>query len=453
MRSEKLSEAAISSFRRCFVQLVSGATGLVPETEISPVESLPKLEDCRRDASEDMSSLLAQSAVLKLNGGLGTSMGLEKAKSLLPVKDGKTFLDLITEQIKFMRAHFASHVTFILMDSFSTSDDTRAALAVKHADILQEADWELMQNKVPKITASSLEPAKYPEDPSLEWCPPGHGDIYTCLLGSGLMDRLLARGVNYLFVSNSDNLGATMDLDLLSFFAKSGKPFLMEVCERLESDKKGGHLCVRNATGGLTLRESAMCPDADKPHFEDIARHRFFNTNNLWVNLARLKEAMVEFGGSLPLPMIANKKTVNPRDSSTPACFQLETAMGSAIECFADAGAIVVPRTRFAPVKTCSDLFVLRSDAYELTKESVVQLKAPQLPQVKLDDKHYKLVDKMEALVAAPPSLIGCKALTVAGAVKMGAGVVFKGEVKVTNGGAGVAELPAGTYEDQSVTL
>lgn len=93
-------------------------------------------------------------------------------------------------------------------------------------------------------------------------------------------------------------------------------------------------------------------------------RHKFFNTNNLWVNLDKLDTALTENGGLLKLPLIMNKKTVNPRDAASTPVFQLETAMGSAIGCFDDASAIVVPRSRFAPVKTTNDLFVLRSDAY-----------------------------------------------------------------------------------------
>jgi hypothetical protein len=82
-------------------------------------------------------ALLKATAVLKLNGGLGTSMGLEKAKSLLAVKDGKTFLDLIAEQVKFTRREHGSAVKFILMNSFSTSADTRAFLAKAHQDLLE----------------------------------------------------------------------------------------------------------------------------------------------------------------------------------------------------------------------------------------------------------------------------------------------------------------------------
>lgn len=284
-------------------------------------------------------------------------------------------------------------------------------------------------------------------------CPPGHGDIYPSLLGSGMLDRLIDSGIKYVFVSNSDNLGATLDVKLLSYFAKTDKAFVMEVAERTASDKKGGHLAMRKSDGRFTLRESAMCPDEDKAAFEDITLHKFFNTNNLWVNLAKLKATLNENGGVLKLPLIKNKKTINPRDSSTQPVFQLETAMGSAIECFADAGAVVVPRNRFSPVKTCNDLFALRSDAYKVTEESTVVLASGKGPLIKLDDKYYKLVDQMEALTGAPPSLIACDSLTVKGPVYFSPGIVLKGNVTVTNESTQAAPLAPGVYENQKESV
>lgn len=454
MRDAGLSESAIKAFQGNYEQLVSGVTGLFPEEEISPVESLPKLTEMKLDEGVKLDDLLTQSAVLKLNGGLGTSMGLEKAKSLLPLKDGRTFLDLIADQIKHTRATYKSNVKFILMNSFSTSDDTKEFLKKSHGDLLKEPYIELLQNKSPKVDAETMEPAVYPPNPDAEWCPPGHGDIYISLVGSGMLDKLINDGVKYLFVSNSDNLGATLDLKLLSYFASSGKAFLMEVCERTPSDKKGGHLCVRKKDNRIMLRESAMCPDADKSHFENINKHKFFNTNSLWVNLPKLKATMEKDGGVLKLPMIKNKKTVNPRDSSTAKVFQLETAMGSAIECFDDAGAVVVPRSRFAPVKTCNDLFALRSDAYVVTPEHTVVLASGEKgPLVKLDDKHYKLVDKMDALVKAPPSMKECTSLTVQGKILFSPGVLLKGDVKLKNDGDEPVEIIAGEYVNADLDL
>lgn len=453
MKDAGLSQAAIAAFRMNYDQLAGGATGLLPEKEIDAVPELPKLVDLKTSAGANKQELLSATAVLKLNGGLGTSMGLEKAKSLLVVKDNKTFLDLIAEQIKYTRKNFDSNVRFVLMNSFSTSEDTKEHLAKAHKDLISEEDVELLQNKSPKVDAKTLEPATWQQDPDLEWCPPGHGDIYSSLLGSGMLDRLIKSGIKYLFVSNSDNLGATLDLDLLAYFASSKKGFVCEVAERTAADKKGGHLAKRKSDGRLVLRESAMCPDEDKGDFENISKHKFFNTNNLWVNLPSLKATLDANKGVLQLPLIKNKKTINPRDSDTPAVFQLETAMGSAIECFDDAGAVVVPRDRFAPVKTCNDLFALRSDVYEVTKESTVVLAVPSCPMVKLDDKYYKLVDKMEALTEAPPSLLHAKSLTVKGPVKFVKGVVIKGDVTFENDTKEPISLEKKTYENTTEKL
>jgi len=312
-----------------------------------------------------------------------------------------------------------------------------------------------MQNFVPKIDQATLRPASWPANPQLEWCPPGHGDLFPSLLGSGWLERLLGEGVKYLFVSNSDNLGASLDLHLLSYFAKSNQPFLMEVCERTAADRKGGHLAQRN--GQLLLRESAQCPSADEAAFQDITRHRFFNTNNLWVRLDILAEVLKQHGGLVPLPMIKNVKTVDPRDASSPKVVQLETAMGAAIECFANAGAIVVPRSRFAPVKTCADLLAIRSDAYEITPDWRIELRAErkgQPPALDLDSKHYKLVDQLDGLTKdGAPSLVSCESLTVKGAVQFSAKNVFRGEVTVTNGASVPKTLPAGEFADGSFNV
>eukprot|EP00890_Picochlorum_soloecismus_P003748 jgi/Picsp_1/4374/NSC_01880-R1_utp--glucose-1-phosphate uridylyltransferase len=453
MKLADLSGAAMDAFKHNYDQLIAGATGLVPEDSIDAITSLPSLESLQRDSEENISSLLSKTAVLKLNGGLGTSMGLETAKSLLPVKNGKTFLDLIAEQIKYTRTTFGSRVRFILMNSFSTSKDTRDFLAKKHPDLLEEPDVELLQNSSCKVDAETLGPVSYPENPDMEWAPPGHGDIYPSLVGSGMLERLLDQGIEYVFVSNSDNLGATLDLELLSHFAKTNCAFLMEVCKRTKGDKKGGHLAKRKSDGRLMLRESAMCPEDDKATFEDITVHKYFNTNNLWLNLKNLKSTLESSGGTLKLPLIKNKKTVNPRDPTTASVFQLETAMGSAIECFDSASAIEVPRTRFAPVKTSSDLFALRSDAYTISDASTIVLAAAKPPFVKLDDRYYKLVDKMESYTRSYPSLIECTSLIVKGPVIFESGVSVRGDVTLINNKDVAVELHSRTLEDIEVEL
>ncbi|MCP4043886.1 MAG: UTP--glucose-1-phosphate uridylyltransferase, partial [Gammaproteobacteria bacterium] len=341
MRAEGLPDSVIRTFEHYYAQLAEGETGLIPETAIVPIDALPDAEEFPPELAEAGEAALSKTVLLKLNGGLGTSMGLDKAKSLLEVKNGLSFLDIIARQ--------ALHSGFplVLMNSFSTRDDSLARLE-QYPGLQGAVPLDFLQHKVPKITATDLTPVSWAADPLLEWCPPGHGDLYTALVTSGMLDTLLEADFEYAFVSNSDNLGAVLEPTILGFFAEKGFPFLMEVADRTPADKKGGHL-ARLPEGQLVLRESAQCPDGDLGAFQDIDRHRYFNTNNLWLHLPALKRLMVSRENVLSLPMICNRKTVDPRDGSSTPVYQLETAMGAAIAVFPGAGAIRVPRSRFAP--------------------------------------------------------------------------------------------------------
>ncbi len=454
MRAAGMSGAALAAFAHNYGKLVSGDTGLIPEAGIQPVTELPRFVDIARETQADP-ALLSQTVVVKLNGGLGTSMGLEKAKSLLKVKDGLAFLDFIVRQILHLRAQHRVALRFVLMNSFSTSRDTLDYLTAHYPDIGSPASLELMQSQVPKVDAATLRPVNWPENPQLEWCPPGHGDFYTALFGSGLLDSLLKQGVKYAFISNSDNLGASLDLALLTYFARSGQGFMMEAAQRTASDRKGGHLALRN--GKFLLRESAQCPKSDTEAFQDVGKHRFFNTNNLWVRLDLLKPLLDANGGFLPLPLIKNSKTVDPRRKDSTPVYQLETAMGSAIECFSNAGAVLVPRTRFAPVKTTSDLLALRSDAYQITEDWRIELAGCQRgepPTIDLDPDYYKLVDAMDALIkGGVPSLSQCRKLVIRGPVVLSSGNIFAGKATVTNASKTPKALAPGTYRDCSQEL
>jgi UTP--glucose-1-phosphate uridylyltransferase len=453
MEAAGVSAPAIQAFLYQYRKLEQSEAGLIPEDSIVPVESLPSIE--HRPLPSDASKLAAQTVVLKLNGGLGTSMGLEKAKSLLRVRGELTFLDVIVRQFLHLRETVSPKLGLLFMNSFSTSSDTLAALS-NYPQLGDAQRLELMQNRVPKIEAKSLAPIEWPQNPSLEWSPPGHGDIYPSLLGSGLFEQFLDAGKRFLFVSNSDNLGATLDLGVLHFFAHSGAPFLMEVTSRTLADRKGGHLARRISDQRLLLRESAQCRTEDLEAFQDIERHRYFNTNNLWIRLDALRTELDRGNGLLPLPLIRNEKTVDPRDKSTPKVFQLETAMGAAIECFESAGAIEVPRSRFSPVKSTADLLGVRSDAYELGAEFRLVLRSERNgvpPIVRLDD-HYKLMDQFEELFAnSVPSLIRCRSLTIEGKVHFEAGIEVVGDVKFVSRDAHTKSVRAGVYQDCEIEL
>jgi UTP--glucose-1-phosphate uridylyltransferase len=186
-------------------------------------------------------------------------------------------------------------------------------------------------------------------------------------------------------------------------------------------------------SGGLTLREVAQCPEDERQSFEDVARWRFFNTNNLWIDLEALHAALTAHQGVLPLPLIKNEKPVDPEDPSSPRVIQLETAMGAAIALFEGAQAVRVPDARFAPVKTTEDLLRVRSDAFTppriggwsragRNRELVVDLDPV---------AHYGRVDQLaERFPAGPPLPRGLPPQVVRGDVRFGARVV-RGEVSV----------------------
>jgi UTP--glucose-1-phosphate uridylyltransferase len=412
-----------AAFERRFAQLQDPQAGLLHGDDLEPLtdEDVPRLEDLADDG--DPQAILDRVVVIKLNGGLGTSMGLRGPKALIDVKPGVTFLDVIHRQTD------DAGLPLVLMDSFSTRDATRAALPGVR---------DFLQSREPKLDAQTHAPAVWPKDPNLEWCPPGHGDVYVSLAASGTLQALLDEGRDWAFISNSDNLGATVDPRIPAHAAAHGIPFIMETVRGTAADRKGGHVARRRDDGRLTLRETAQAPPGD-PSFTDFERWRFYNTNNLWVDLNHLKQLLQDDPAGPHLPLIVNRKTVDPRDPSSPQVLQLETAMGAALGAIDGAQAVLVPRTRFAPVKTTDDLLVVRSDAYTIDDAGRVEptFHGDAPPVVALDPKYYKSLPDMERRFPhGAPSLREASALTVEGDVTFGADVRVIGAVTVRDGDA-----------------
>jgi UTP--glucose-1-phosphate uridylyltransferase len=418
---------AIEVFAHHYRQLERGETGMIPESTIEPLD-MPSLADA--DVTEEAGvRALRETAVIKLNGGLGTSMGMDRAKSLLCVRRGLSFLDIIARQVLHLRRTHDARLPLIFMNSFRTSADTLAALS-RYADLpVEGVPLELMQNKEPKLLESNLMPVSWPKDPTLEWCPPGHGDIYTALSASGLVDTLLDAGYRQVFISNADNLGAVAEPHVAGWFAESGAPFAIEAVRRTPSDRKGGHFAIRKADGRIVLRETAQTLPADQKALADLDRHKFASTNNIWVNLEALRAELQSRDGMLGLPLIRNVKHVDPSDPSTPTVVQIESAMGAAIEVFSGAQTIEVTRRRFVPVKTTNDLLVLRSDVYDLGDDFVLDQASPMVPFVDLDGV-YKLVgDFDKRFKEGAPSLRQAESFVVDGDWTFGDNVTVVGKV------------------------
>ncbi len=449
MRDRGIDARAIAVFEHYYRELERGTTGTIPESTIEPLGDVPRLVDLEVSEAE-RAAALARTVVVKLNGGLGTSMGLSGPKTALEVRDGLTFLDIIVRQVLALRAAHGVDLPLVLMDSFRTREQSLPALE-PYADLpVHGIPLDFLQNAEPKLREDDLTPVDWPADPTLEWCPPGHGDVYVALSSSGLLAQLREKGYRYVFLSNSDNLGATCDPTIPAWMARESIPYVAEVCPRTVNDRKGGHLARRLADGRLVLRDSAMVEPGEEHWFADNERYSVFHANNLWVDLDVLDAVLDARDGVLGLPIIVNRKTVDPSDKTSTRVVQLESAMGAAIETFEGSQALLVPRTRFRPVKTTNELLLLRSDRFALDDAyEIVETTDRPEPLVDLDS-HYTLVGDFDArFPQGAPSLVDCASLTVRADATFGAGVVCVGDVRV------VADEPLtiadGTVLDGSV--
>lgn len=436
MAAKGVDQNAINVFTHYYRELEAGATGLIPEETIDPLTEVQSL-DSTPVSDEQAKEAIQKTVYIKLNGGLGTSMGLDDAKSLIPVRDGKSFLDLICQQVRAVRQNWDATLPLLLMDSFRTQESTLRALE-NYPDIKVDGlPLDFLQNQEPKLRTDNLEPVQWPADPSLEWCPPGHGDIYTALLGTGLLDKFLEAGYRYACTSNSDNLGGYPNPHIAGWFAASGAPYAAEVCERTPADRKGGHLARRKSDGQLILRDTAQTPKEQMHFFTDEHRHPYFHTNNLWFDLQVLRDTLVQRKAVLGLPLIRNKKTVDPTDKNSTEVYQIEAAMGAAVQSFPGATAILVGRERFLPVKTTSDLALVRSDVYELTADARLVSQVEEAPFVQLDPDYYKTIAQFEErFPKAVPSLKKASSFVVEGDWTFDEGVTIEGERKIDGAGS-----------------
>ncbi|HOG31182.1 MAG TPA: UTP--glucose-1-phosphate uridylyltransferase [Candidatus Syntrophosphaera sp.] len=427
MKVAGLADDVIRTFSAYYDQLQSGEQGMISRGMIDPpspdnVINLSAMTQYRKQ------SILKSIAVIKLNGGLGTSMGLSAAKSLLPVKGNMNFLDIITRQVLAMRSGTGYEVLLMLMNSYNTEADTLNYLE-KYPDLSrQKLPISFLQNKFPRIRQDNLKPYEN-EDPDKMWNPPGHGDIFAALSSSGLLDKMIDAGYRYAFVSNSDNLGATVDTCIPAYMEANDIHFLMEVCARTEADRKGGHLC-QDKHGQLMLREVAQCPPEELDEFQNVELYSYFNTNNLWIDLKALQWNLIAGEGIILLPLIVNPKTVD----GTPV-YQLETAMGAAISVFNGARAVLVPRSRFSPVKKNNDLLAIWSDLYELNDQYQVVMRrgVESIPPIELDERYYGRIDQLlERFRDGVPSLLNCSSLKISGDISFGEDVICEGKVNLT---------------------
>lgn len=434
MKEAGLSDSFIADFLKKVDLVASGETGIAKWEEVGdldPKKDEISLEDIHKSFGSETDNL-AKLVVIKLNGGLGTSMGLSGPKSLIELRDGMSFLEIIARQMNFLRDSYGKEVPLLFMDSFNTQKESQEEL--KKIGFSQKMPSTFLQHKVPRLKQSDLMPLDTGSEKE-DWCPPGHGDIWISLLETGILDSLLESGHEVAFVSNGDNLGATVDPSILNYFLAEGLEFCMEMTPKTKADKKGGAIFRRLLNGkprNLELLETAQVPSEHMSEFAGLGKFRTFSTNNLWIHLPSLKNALEK--GDFSLSLI-----VNPKKIADEEVFQLESAMGSAIQNFSRTKGIIIPRSRFAPVKKCEDYLVRRSDAYQLNPDYSVTMSDDRVEAgleevyVSLDEEHYKKIQDFNRLFTSIPSLAKAESLEVEGVVHFDMPVEIVGKVKITN--------------------
>ncbi|CAL9049158.1 UTP--glucose-1-phosphate uridylyltransferase-like [Musa acuminata AAA Group] len=444
---DQISENEKSGFVSLVSRHLSGEAEQIEWSKIqTPTDEVVVPYDTLASHPEDIEAtktLLNKLAVLKLNGGLGTTMGCTGPKSVIEVRNGFTFLDLIVIQIESLNKKYGCDVPLLLMNSFNTHDDT-LKIVEKYANSNIKIHT-FNQSQYPRLVVEDFMPLPSKGQSGKDgWYPPGHGDVFPSLMNSGKLDALLSQGKEYIFVANSDNLGAIVDLKILNHLIHNQNEYCMEVTPKTLADVKGGTLI--SYEGRVQLLEIAQVPDAHVSEFKSIEKFKIFNTNNLWVNLKAIKR-LVE-ANALKMEIIPN-----PKEVDGVKVLQLETAAGAAIRFFDHAIGINVPRSRFLPVKATSDLLLVQSDLYTLVDGFVIRNKARTNlanPSIELGPE-FKKVASFLGHFKSIPSIVELDSLKVSGDVWFGAGIVLKGNVSITAKSGVKLEIPDGTVLENKV--
>ncbi|BFZ07692.1 hypothetical protein BsWGS_10731 [Bradybaena similaris] len=412
-------------------------------------ESIRKYSDLPAPDTKDIKDLLSKLVVIKLNGGLGTGMGCTGPKSAIQVRNELTFLDLNVQQIEHLNKVYGVDVPLVLMNSFNTDDDTQKILR-KYSQI-QVSIFTFNQSRYPRINRDTLMPVprSFGEDSIEGWFPPGHGDVYNSFYNSGLLDKFISEGKKYVFISNIDNMGATVDLGILNFLLQgpesASSEFVMEVTDKTRADVKGGTLIEYE--GKLRLLEYAQVPSDHVDEFKSVRKFKIFNTNNLWISLNAIKRNVEE--ETLHMEIIVNPKTLDNGMN----VIQLETAVGAAIKSFDRAVGINVPRSRFLPVKTTSDLLIVMSNLYAMKTGSLEmspKRSFPSVPLVKLGNQFSKVKDFLYRF-ASIPDILELDHLTVAGDVNFGKNVSLRGTVIIIANHGEKIDIPMGAILENKI--
>jgi len=408
-------------------------------------EMIQDMSALPQPAPESIKGLLGKLAVVKLNGGLGTTMGCTGPKSLVEAHDGMTFLDLIVEQLKEVNRAYGVDVPLVLLCSFNTYWETLKVLPKYSKSGVRVFTY--LQSTHPRFDEATLLPVAeklYASDD--EWYPPGHVEVFPYLVSSGVYDTLAKEGKEYIFVSNVDNLGAIVDLAILNHMVSQKLDFAAEVTPKTMLDVKGGTLIDQG--GQLRLLEIAQVPRDHISDFTSIRKFSIFNTNNMWVRMQAMKEIVDSGRIYSDLDLIVNRKPFGKGRTVV----QLEIASAASISFFKRSVGICVPRTRFLPVKGTSDLFLLQSNLFQFTNgtarqnpDRMQECGTMALPRARFGPEFKTVKDFLARFPQGVPNIVGLEDLVVSGDVTFGKGVVLRGHVVIVAPPGSKIQIPSGT--------
>eukprot|EP01029_Cantina_marsupialis_P015586 TRINITY_DN3416_c0_g1_i1.p1 TRINITY_DN3416_c0_g1~~TRINITY_DN3416_c0_g1_i1.p1 ORF type:complete len:491 (-),score=119.84 TRINITY_DN3416_c0_g1_i1:104-1552(-) len=388
--------------------------------------SPPDVKHITRDVPQNdklIDLMLQKLVIIKLNGGLGSTMKCKGPKSFLPVQHGLTFLDLTIRQVEYLNVVHGCDVPIVLLNSFKTSERTREV--IKSYEGREVTIHCLDQSSMPRLDPVTLKPLateSFSEETQHLWYPPGHGDLVDTYLDSDLHLEFFRQGKEYAFISNIDNLTATIDFKVLYHLYMENVDFCMEVTERKECDVKGGILVKDHDK--TRLLERSQFPKEEVALFNDYKHFNSFNTNNLWICINKLER-------------LWDRRMLNPdiiavhKDTPFGEVVELETAIGCCFKSVGSAQGVMVSRDRFTPVKHTADLLLVQSDVYTLVHGNLVRpLDAKKLPTVEIRGPMTDVTVYQEK-VKNVPSLRGLDSLLIDGNVSFGTEVFLSGKVEI----------------------
>lgn len=273
-------------------------------------------------------------AMVVLAGGMATRMG-GVVKSLVEALPGKRFLDLRLEELATLERRSGQKVPLWLMTSHAT--DTLIAEALPTTS---DADYLTTFTQFLSVRLDQNGQVFLSKDgrPSLH--SPGHGDLPDALERSGLIGRFVKRGGKYLTIANIDNLGASLDPQIIGYHIKHGKPATCEVVDKLGSDKGG--IPARHNGRPVVLEEFRI------PVGFDPATVRVFSTNTFHITAQALVDANFDWS------YFTVEKKVDGE-----VAVQFERLLGE-LTSYLDTQFLKLPRagaaSRFLPVKDYQEL-------------------------------------------------------------------------------------------------